>query len=946
MEPRLLLALALSLAAAAALAQDTPPAPATGLVTSFETETDNPFELRGNITGTRVAEHVTHGQGALRVIAKGADQPSWPALWLFPKTEPDWSRRTLLVMDLFLETADPVELGAQLTVLDRPDAVTVSLGRLQPGWNKGVTLCLQDFGRDLRRVASLALYLASPRRDVVYTIDHVRWEAAMASDPDGWVSVTETGASGSDFETTAATTADSNQITVADVGDLQVGQQISVSKCNVRYLKATQYGPGEPYATARPSGDDAALRGYDGSTGGWLTVLAEIDGAAPATFRWKTDLAKSWAAAKVPVTGDWQPLADGLEIRFQPREWQPGQLLTFSARDQLITTIDRIEGRVLTLAHPANRTVADAVVRHTDRDAVQRAIDQALRRKSNVFFPAGRYRIPGGLRVTNAAAIRLEGANAATTILDISDGEGSCFALQRGTEVTIRNFTMVGHTGLAEAPLAFTTGSGYGFWPNSLKGCNAVGINGTERVLIENVHARRMANECFYAQGPAREGDKEPEQYQKSLTYLRCSVTDCAANAFNNNDRGENTSLLHCRVDGAGWHAAEMPARFLRVMDCYFRNTGAVTVGDMSHRYEDLNELGCGQAMICRNVFEGIGRCGGIAVNHGSSQVVIADNLFINFNGPAITVSSQTVRPALPWFKPDAPVSWGSYPSRGAIIRGNLIDLTSAGEDARSRTGISVDASDVTIADNQIYVRGQADPKVTGLRLGEPALRLNVHNNLVRNCGTGLVTTRAASRVTQVIDPSTFLEAALPLEWRYTHQYQGWQVLWLSGDQVSGTSTIEAYDPTSLRFRLTAPRELKVGDAFEIRPPGPADWNLHDNTITACLRPVVLGSYGSETSRFADNLISRGSATGVEAAVVVAGRFELRGNQIQGFDEVGGSGLQLRPDRAGQPLANLYRDNLFSGCAVAVGETAPGLWRAARRVGNVFVDCGAGPPEE
>jgi hypothetical protein len=167
-----------------------------------------------------------------------------------------------------------------------------------------------------------------------------------------------------------------------------------------------------------------------------------------------------------------------------------------------------------------------------------------------------------------------------------------------------------------------------------------------------------MANEAFYAQGPVRQGEKEPDQYQKSLTYLRCTVTDCAANAFNNNDRGENTSILYCRVDGAGWHAAEMPARFLRVIGSYFRNTGAITVGDMSHRFEDLNELGCGQAFICNNVFEGIGRCGGIAVNHGSSQVVISGNVFINFNGDAITVSSTTVRPALPWYKPDAPLDW------------------------------------------------------------------------------------------------------------------------------------------------------------------------------------------------------------------------------------------------------------------------------------------------
>lgn len=947
MKQFLLSIVAVTLAVSVAFAQTdilTTPAPSTGKVASFETETDSQFVLQGGVSGTRVKEHATDGEWALRVLAKGSDKPSWPALWLYPKTEPNWSARELLVMDIFLETPDIVEFGAQLCALDRKDAVTTSLGRLQPGWNKGITLCLQDFGWDLTRVANLALYLGSPKKDVVYTIDNVRWER-LPQASGGWLSVKESGASGSTFETTASATAGSNQITVADVGDLQVGQQITVSKCNIRYLRPRQYGPGEPYSTAKALGDALEMRGYDGSGGSWLAYILEIDGTDPVTFRWKGDLAKQWDGTRVPVTYDWQKLSGGTEVRFKRQEWKKGQMITFSARDQLVSTIEKIDGKVITLADAANRTVSDAVVRHTDREAVQKAINLALKRKCNVFFPSGHYRIPGGLRVINASAIRLEGADAATTVLDISDGEGSCFGLQRGTEVTIRNFTMVGHTGLAEAPRSFTTSTGYGYWPNGLKGCNAVGMSGTERVLIENVHVSRMANEAFYAQGPARAGKNEPPQYQKSLTYLRCSVTDCAANAFNNNDRAENTSVLYCRVDGAGWHAAEMPARFLRVIGSYFRNTGAITVGDMSHRYEDLNELGCGQAFICDNVFEGIGRCGGIAVNHGSSQVVISGNLFINFNGNAITVSNATVRPTLPWFKPDAPLEWGSYPSRSAVISGNIIDMTYPAENAAYRVGINVDASEVTIANNQIYVRGDADPRVTGIRLRDPALHLSVHDNLVRNCGTGLLTGRAASRVTQVVDPATFMEASLPLEWRYTHQYQGWNVLWTRGGKVVGTSVIDSYDPATLLFKLKAPREMKVGDTFEICPPGAANWSIHSNTFTGCLSPVILDNYGSVTNRFSDNQISRGGAIGVKQAVSVQGRYELKGNQITGFDEADCAALLLGPDRQGKPLPNRYLNNFVSGCAAGVAESAPGLWDAAVREGNVFTDCGCKAPQ-
>ncbi len=756
---------------------------------------------------------------------------------------------------------------------------------------------------------------------------------------DGWLNVKDVGASGSEFETTATATAGLNQITVTNPGDFKVGQQISISRCNIRYLRPTLWGPGEPYSTARALDDALEIRGYDGSGGSWLAYVLEIDNADPLTFRWKGDISKPWFGEQVPVTYEWQKLSGGTEVRFKRREWVPGNMITFSARDQMETTIIKIDGKALTIADASNNTTDGAVVRHIDRVAIQKAIDLALKENLNLFFPAGRYRIPGGLRVPNAKSISIEGANAITTVLDISDGDGSCIRLQGGMEVNIRNFSMIGHTGLAEAPLSFTMVTGYGYWPNSLKGCNAISMSGTERVLIENVHVSRMANEAFYAQGPARQGKKEPAQYQKSLTYLRCTVSDCAANAFNNNDRAENTSILYCRVDGAGWHAAEMPARFLRVIGSYFRNTGAITVGDMSHRFEDLNELGCGQAFICNNVFEGIGRCGGIAVNHGSSQVVISGNVFINFNGNAITVSSSTVRPTLPWYKPDAPLDWGSYPSRSAIITDNIIDMTCTGDKPVNRIGISVSASEITIADNQVYVRGKADPLVTGIQLIDPALKLTVHDNLISNCGAGLVTGRVSSRVTLVIDKTSFHESSLPLEWRYTHQYQGWNLLWIIEGKVTGSSVIESYDPATLVFKLKDPYDMKKGDVFEVHSPGPANWSVHDNTITGCVMPVVLDNYGSETNRFCNNMIERGGTTGVKAALTVAGRYQIMDNQVTGFDEPGSCGLLIMTDRSGKPIPNLYRDNLISHCTTGISEDKPGSLKLSEPKNNDFTGC-------
>jgi hypothetical protein len=780
--------------------------------------------------------------------------------------------------------------------------------------------------------------------------------AAQEAAPAAWLNVMDHGASGSQFETTATTTEASKQITVANVGDFQVGQGVIVSKCNVRYESPGLWGPGEPYSTHKVIKDEAEFRGYDGSAGSWLVYILEVDGANPPTFRWSDDPARlrwdhpkhGWTGEKVPITFDWQKLSGGTEVKLKkmdrlrasaagaedakPMDWQPGHMITFSARDQLVSAIEKIEGNVLTLKHAANRTAKDALVRHNDQAALQAVITRAVQEKRNVYFPAGYYRLAGSLYVSNAN-ICLEGQSGINTVLDISDGQGSCLSLQGGTDVTVRNFRLVGHTGMANAFGSFTTSSKFGFWTCALKGCNAVGISGTERVLIQNVHASQMASECFYAQGPSRTSTGEPKQYQKSLTYDHCSVTDCAANAFNNNDAADNTSVLYCRINGAGWHAWEGPARFIRLIGNYVRNAGPFTIGDMSHRSDDLHNLGCGQAVVTDNVFESVGndRSEGIVVNHGATQVVIARNLFINYNGSAITASSFTVRT--------------SYPSNTITIADNVLDMTCVSEQPRSRTGIVVSASNTVVSDNQVYVRGPCDPRVTGISIAEPALNVAVHDNLIRNCGAGLKTDRATSTVSEVVDQTTFLaaESGVPFEWRVSHLYQGWNLLWLTGSKPNALSLVDAFDPVTTRFKLKEPRDMKAGDRFEVFAPGPTNWSLHQNQISGCLNPVTLDSYGSDTSCFRDNVITRDTVTGVKQVVAVKGRFDLVGNRIVGFDEPGCAAFALFPDRLGNPIRNLYRGNLVEKCATAVSESQQGLWEAAQRLDNTFLECGQPP---
>ncbi len=769
----------------------------------------------------------------------------------------------------------------------------------------------------------------------------VRAQDASPAPPTGSttlsLNVRDCGASGSEYETTASATEGSKQITVANVGDFQVGQGVIVSRCNIRYESPTLWGPGEPYGSSKALKDEVEFRGYDGTAGSWIVYLLEVDGANPPTFRWSDDPARlrwdhpkhGWTGEKVPLTFDWQKLSGGTEVKFKHMDWQPGHMVTLSARDQLVSVIDKIEGNVLTLRHAANRTAKDALVRHNDQAALQATIDRAIREKRNVCFPAGYYRLAGSLYVRNAAII-IEGQSGVNTVLDISDGQGSCFSLVGGPEVTVRNFRMVGHTGLADAFGSFRTSSGFGFWACAVKGCNAVGIQGTERTLIQNVHASRMASECFYSQAPCRTSTTEPKQYQKSLIYDHCSVTDCAANGFNNNDTGENTSVLYCRINGVGWHAWEGPARFIRLIGNYVRNAGPFTIGDMSSRPDDLHNLGCGQAIVTDNVFESVGndRSEGIVVNHGATQVVIAHNLFVNYNGTAITASSFTVST--------------SYPSNTISILGNMLDMTSVSDKPTGRTGIVVSASGTVVADNQVYVRGACDPRVTGLSIAEPALNVDVHDNVIRNCNVGLKTGRAATSVAEVVDPSTFhaAEGGVPFEWRTSHLYRGWTLVWLVGSKPTGTSTIDAFDPVTCRFKLKEPHDMKPGDRFEVFPPTGANWDLHDNTISGCREPVVLDSYGSETSLFRNNTIARGDTPNVPRAVVVAGRFDLLGNRISGFDEPSSAALVLRPDRVGRALRNLFRDNLIERCFCAVDESSKPLWDAAVKSGNQFLGCG------
>lgn len=755
-----------------------------------------------------------------------------------------------------------------------------------------------------------------------------------------WLNARDCGASGSKFETTAATTDGSKQITVADVGDFQVGQGVMVSKCNIRFTPTQMWGTGEPYRNSKPVENSLEVRGYDGTAGSWVIYILDIEPSASPAFRWTDDLGRTWHP-QVPISHDWQPLGGGTEVKLNQRDWESGYVIAFGARDQLVSRIEKIEGNILTLADAANRTVKDAVVRHNDTFALQAAVDQALKEKRNLHVPIGHYRLAHTIRVSNAAAIAIEGASAVDTVLDISDGEGACFTLSSGTEVTLRNFRMTGFMGFDERDKAgyiSTRGSTY-IWGFGLKHCNGVSISGTERVLVENCHATRMSGECFVSGGPSRGTVKPGRSYSQWITYRRCSVTDSARNAFNDVMCGtENTSVLQCRIVDVGGCSWEGASRFVKFIGNYVRNSGTVAMGNLgpANRDDTYPALGAGQHIIADNVFERNVPYGGCAIRTavGSTQVIIRNNLFINFGSSAVEASGAT-----------DPLH---YASGNTTIAGNLFDMTCIGQKPASRTAINVSANDTIVSDNQIYVRGSADPTVTAIRLREPAANVNVHGNLIHDCGLGIAASRGESRVGQAVDERTFVRShspsGLPLDRIQSQTCRGWQLVWLDGNaQPTGAvSVIESFDPESLRFTLREPHPMQAGDRFEVIAPS-VNWSIHDNIVAGCLQPVVLDVFGSQTTLLQGNLVERGGAAGVRAAIEVHGRCKLIGNHVAGFDEQDAAALALFPDRFGKPCRNVYRSNIIERCSAAVSESVPGLWAASDTKDNEFVECGSAP---
>jgi len=726
-------------------------------------------------------------------------------------------------------------------------------------------------------------------------------DVAMPSRPvppgTGRVDIRNFGASGSEFKASARTEAAATRVTVDAVGDFMPGQGVTLSPARIRYDEVRIYEPEDMYKSHAVT-NEFELRGFDGKKTSWRTFVLDFAGGDPASFRWSNDLAKTWTKG-VAVTGDWQLLSDGVEIRFQTKKWRAGHLVTFHARSDLLTTIVSTKDKEFVLADAPNLTASGVTVRHHDRLAIDRALKAALEAKRGLYIPSGHYRIDKGFTVPRAASLWIEGEHGETAWLDISEGLGPVLRLQ-GDEVTVCNLKMTGSAGWKMFPATFNRSHGPYFWTMNLRPCAAVTVGGARRVWIENVHASRMSSECFYC-GSGGRREQADSGGTESLTYFRCSVKDVLFNAFNNNDFSDNTSILFCVVDRAGcfW---EGPSRFVRCIGNHVRNCRFCgTFGGTKHRYEYFSRFGTGQSIIANNVFEGLQqldpdsdpeydrRILGPWVDGPAEQVIIRDNIFVNFScATALQIGGLT----------------RGYPPRHILISGNMIDLTHTPDRrVQPRTGIAIMSSNVVVSDNQIYVRGDADPDVTGITVDSGAVNVTLHDNMIHHLGRGIVTARASTSVAKVHGPGRFAArggvGGMDKDWEYSHRYRGWRLHWLTGANSGKVSEIDALDSKTLILGLKGDLLAEPGDEFAYFPKQ-ANWLIHHNTITDCAKPVVLDGYGSETSLFTDNVIARGLATGATEAVALKGNFVVRGNRLAGFNEPNSVAIAVYPDPLGK----------------------------------------------
>ncbi len=666
----------------------------------------------------------------------------------------------------------------------------------------------------------------------------------MSNYHSGWLDAKEYGASGSGAEV-ACRFDGTNKIIVDGPADFKVGQHVSVVGATTRYLPPDiLYGPWlDPKVYVEFDGQ-YEFRGYTGlDDQSWTVYFIDVPAGRSDFFHWSDDMGRHWHRNVPRKDNEWYTLSGGQQIKFNPYSWEKGYTFGFSARTDLCTVIEAIDGNVITLRDSATRT-GEGKLLHDDTAALNHAVKEAKKQGKNLFVPSGHYRISGSIHVDHTIGMTIAGSGMKSTLLDLSQGVGKCFTVSYNDDLTIRNFTLEGGMGCDERDRAgFIPAQGASeVWGFQYKWTSAMAFYYNQRVTIEKIHAKRMSAECFCSSYDNSQNTRiwpsDPTEGRHPITIFRdCIVSDCARNAFNT----ENTEIYNCHIYNVGGNTVEDASRYLKMIGCYVRNSGAVAVSNVRDRNEYHEHLTKGHLVVENNIFEGgemnIGG-GQINVSAGSSQVIIRGNQFINYNFNAIWLNDGC-----------APCE---LPSENTIITGNSIDMTAEEWPSVPRIAIFVGHDDVTVSDNQIFVRG-CDENVTGIVLCDNAMRVTVHDNITRGIGKGLVTQYAEGKVGYAVgeDGKSFLRAdhayggTPAVLRRRSHRYHGWGITWL--DEKGGDNRFADFDPDTLVFTLEEPDELYEGRPFRFYPLAGARWSIHDNILEA-KTPLMLNSYSAETA--------------------------------------------------------------------------------------------------
>jgi hypothetical protein len=240
-----------------------------------------------------------------------------------------------------------------------------------------------------------------------------------------------------------------------------------------------------------------------------------------------------------------------------------------------------------------------------------------------------------------------------------------------------------------------------------------------------------------------------------------------------------------------------------------------------------------------------------IRVGAAATQVIIKNNVFINFKSPAVEVFGEGGK--------------NDLPSENVIVTGNSFDLSAIGGASEPRYAVRVTTNFVTVSDNQIFVRGERDENVTGIIVSDDAERVVIHDNTIVNAGVGIKTELVEGVVGYVVDNKTFyreeklstsytgvgIVPCKPMLLRHnSHRYHGWRIVWSDGSE----SEIFDFDPKAMTFTLSEPRDMKVGDKFNVYRPAGTKWSVHHNMIDNCTTPESLDSFGGRMVAF-DNQI-------------------------------------------------------------------------------------------